>query len=205
MPAPTRAEQRRALAAGIARAHSLGVTSIQNASGNDEEFAALRGGPGRGRTAAARLLVTLGVARVQRGRRRSVRRHPPAHQERRPVQGRRREDAGGRRDRDQHRGDARPVCQQPGDQRRAELSGCRTGSHRAPARRPGLADLHPCHRRCRRAHDARRVRTGGPRQPSAASGAAASRRAHRDDRPRGRSTVRRPSASSRRCSRRTHG
>jgi predicted amidohydrolase YtcJ len=39
MPAPGRAEQRRALAAGIARAHSLGVTSIQNASGNDEEFA----------------------------------------------------------------------------------------------------------------------------------------------------------------------
>jgi len=39
MPAPTRAEQRRALAAGIARAHSLGVTSIQNASGNEEEFA----------------------------------------------------------------------------------------------------------------------------------------------------------------------
>jgi hypothetical protein len=39
MPAPSRAEQRRALAAGIARAHSLGVTSIQNASGNDDEFA----------------------------------------------------------------------------------------------------------------------------------------------------------------------
>jgi predicted amidohydrolase YtcJ len=39
MPAPSRAEQRRALAAGIARAHSLGVTSIQNASGNEDEFA----------------------------------------------------------------------------------------------------------------------------------------------------------------------
>jgi hypothetical protein len=39
MPAPTRAEQRRALAAGIARAHSLGVTSVQNASGSEDEFA----------------------------------------------------------------------------------------------------------------------------------------------------------------------
>jgi predicted amidohydrolase YtcJ len=39
MPEPTRAERRRALAAGIARAHSLGVTSIQNASGSQEEFA----------------------------------------------------------------------------------------------------------------------------------------------------------------------
>lgn len=39
MPQPTRADQRRALAAGIARAHSLGVTSIQNASGSEEEFA----------------------------------------------------------------------------------------------------------------------------------------------------------------------
>jgi predicted amidohydrolase YtcJ len=39
MPEATRAEKRRALAAGIARAHSLGVTSIQNASGNEDEFA----------------------------------------------------------------------------------------------------------------------------------------------------------------------
>jgi predicted amidohydrolase YtcJ len=39
MPRPTRAEQRTALKAGIARAHTLGVTSIQNASGSDEEFA----------------------------------------------------------------------------------------------------------------------------------------------------------------------
>jgi predicted amidohydrolase YtcJ len=39
MPRPTRAEQRAALKAGIARAHALGVTSIQNASGSDEEFA----------------------------------------------------------------------------------------------------------------------------------------------------------------------
>ena len=39
MPQSTRAEQRRALAAGIARAHTLGVTSIQNASGNEDEFA----------------------------------------------------------------------------------------------------------------------------------------------------------------------
>jgi predicted amidohydrolase YtcJ len=39
MPQATRADQRRALAAGIARAHSLGVTSIHNASGSEEEFA----------------------------------------------------------------------------------------------------------------------------------------------------------------------
>jgi predicted amidohydrolase YtcJ len=39
MPEPTRAERRRALAAGIARAHSLGVTSVQNASGSEDEFA----------------------------------------------------------------------------------------------------------------------------------------------------------------------
>ncbi|MFN8060330.1 MAG: amidohydrolase [Vicinamibacterales bacterium] len=38
MPQPTKAEQRKALSAGIARAHQLGVTSIQNASGNAEEF-----------------------------------------------------------------------------------------------------------------------------------------------------------------------
>jgi predicted amidohydrolase YtcJ len=37
MPRPTRAEQRAALRAGIARAHALGVTSVQNASGSDEE------------------------------------------------------------------------------------------------------------------------------------------------------------------------
>ena len=39
MPKSTPAEQRAALEAGIARAHALGVTSIQNANGNDEEFA----------------------------------------------------------------------------------------------------------------------------------------------------------------------
>ncbi|HTM31198.1 MAG TPA: amidohydrolase [Vicinamibacterales bacterium] len=39
MPEPSRAEKRRAIAAGIELAHSIGVTSIQNASGNDEEFA----------------------------------------------------------------------------------------------------------------------------------------------------------------------
>ena len=38
MPQPTKAEQRTALAAGVARAHALGVTSIQNASGSAEEF-----------------------------------------------------------------------------------------------------------------------------------------------------------------------
>jgi predicted amidohydrolase YtcJ len=39
MPRATRAEQRAALRAGIARAHALGVTSVQNANGNEEEFA----------------------------------------------------------------------------------------------------------------------------------------------------------------------
>ena len=39
MPPITRDDQRRALLAGIARAHQLGVTSVQNASGNAEEFA----------------------------------------------------------------------------------------------------------------------------------------------------------------------
>jgi predicted amidohydrolase YtcJ len=39
MPEATRADKRRALAAGIARAHALGVTSIQNASGSEEELA----------------------------------------------------------------------------------------------------------------------------------------------------------------------
>jgi predicted amidohydrolase YtcJ len=39
MPAVSRDEQRRALLAGIARAHQLGVTSVQNASGNADEFA----------------------------------------------------------------------------------------------------------------------------------------------------------------------
>ena len=39
MPPITRDDQRRALAAGIARAHQLGVTSVQNASGNADEFA----------------------------------------------------------------------------------------------------------------------------------------------------------------------
>ena len=39
MPRATRAEQRAALKAGIARAHALGVTSVQNANGNEEEFA----------------------------------------------------------------------------------------------------------------------------------------------------------------------
>lgn len=39
MPSVTRTEQRQALLAGIARAHQLGVTSVQNASGNAEEFA----------------------------------------------------------------------------------------------------------------------------------------------------------------------
>jgi predicted amidohydrolase YtcJ len=39
MPRPTRAEQRAAITAGIARAHALGVTSVQNASGSEEEFA----------------------------------------------------------------------------------------------------------------------------------------------------------------------
>ena len=39
MPQVTRAEQRQALLAGIARAHELGVTSVQNASGNADEFA----------------------------------------------------------------------------------------------------------------------------------------------------------------------
>lgn len=38
MPAITRADQRRALLAGITRAHQLGVTSVQNASGNADEF-----------------------------------------------------------------------------------------------------------------------------------------------------------------------
>lgn len=40
MPQATRAEQRAALKAGIARAHTLGVTSVQNASGSAEEFTA---------------------------------------------------------------------------------------------------------------------------------------------------------------------
>ncbi len=39
MPRITRAEQRAALRAGIARAHALGVTSVQNANGNEDEFA----------------------------------------------------------------------------------------------------------------------------------------------------------------------
>ena len=39
MPPITRADQRQALLAGIARAHQFGVTSVQNASGNAEEFA----------------------------------------------------------------------------------------------------------------------------------------------------------------------
>lgn len=39
MPQPSAAEQRAALRTGIARAHALGVTSIQNASGSAEEFA----------------------------------------------------------------------------------------------------------------------------------------------------------------------
>ena len=39
MPKSSLAEQRAALRAGIARAHALGVTSVQNASGNEEEFA----------------------------------------------------------------------------------------------------------------------------------------------------------------------
>ena len=39
MPPITGDDQRRALLAGIARAHQLGVTSVQNASGNAEEFA----------------------------------------------------------------------------------------------------------------------------------------------------------------------
>jgi predicted amidohydrolase YtcJ len=39
MPPITRDGQRLALLAGIARAHQLGVTSVQNASGNAEEFA----------------------------------------------------------------------------------------------------------------------------------------------------------------------
>jgi predicted amidohydrolase YtcJ len=39
MPPITRDEQRTAIVAGIARAHSLGVTSVQNASGNADEFA----------------------------------------------------------------------------------------------------------------------------------------------------------------------
>jgi len=39
MPPITRDEQRKALLAGIARAHQLGVTSVQNASGNADEFA----------------------------------------------------------------------------------------------------------------------------------------------------------------------
>ena len=39
MPPITRDDQRRALLAGIANAHRLGVTSIQNASGNADEFA----------------------------------------------------------------------------------------------------------------------------------------------------------------------
>ena len=39
MPEATRAERRRTLAAGIARAHAFGVTSIQNASGSEDEFA----------------------------------------------------------------------------------------------------------------------------------------------------------------------
>lgn len=38
MPQATAAEQRAALRAGVARAHALGVTSVQNASGSDEEF-----------------------------------------------------------------------------------------------------------------------------------------------------------------------
>ena len=43
MPPITRDDQRRALLAGIARAHQLGVTSVQNASGNAEEFALYEG------------------------------------------------------------------------------------------------------------------------------------------------------------------
>lgn len=39
MPPITRDDQRRALLAGVARAHELGVTSVQNASGNADEFA----------------------------------------------------------------------------------------------------------------------------------------------------------------------
>jgi predicted amidohydrolase YtcJ len=39
MPPITRDEQRKALRAGIARAHQFGVTSVQNASGNADEFA----------------------------------------------------------------------------------------------------------------------------------------------------------------------
>jgi len=39
MPPITREEQKKALLAGIARAHELGVTSVQNASGNADEFA----------------------------------------------------------------------------------------------------------------------------------------------------------------------
>ncbi len=39
MPPITRDDQRRALLAGIANAHRLGVTSVQNASGNADEFA----------------------------------------------------------------------------------------------------------------------------------------------------------------------
>ena len=39
MPPITRDDQRRALVTGIARAHQLGVTSVQNASGNADEFA----------------------------------------------------------------------------------------------------------------------------------------------------------------------
>ena len=39
MPRATPAEQRAALVAGITMAHQLGVTSIQNASGNEEELA----------------------------------------------------------------------------------------------------------------------------------------------------------------------
>lgn len=38
MPQPTAVEQRAALKAAVARAHTLGVTSVQNASGSDEEF-----------------------------------------------------------------------------------------------------------------------------------------------------------------------
>lgn len=39
MPPVTRDEQKKALLAGIARAHELGVTSVQNASGNADELA----------------------------------------------------------------------------------------------------------------------------------------------------------------------
>ena len=112
---------------------SLGVTSIQNASGNEDEFALYEEARAAGELSLrvySSLSVSPGFTEADAQR---FEEHPPPDQLRRALQGRRRQADGRRCDRDEHRGHAGPVCQQPVDLRCAQLRTARAGSHRPPA------------------------------------------------------------------------